>query len=287
MAYDGAPSAPEPSASPEIAPSTAAVSHREDPPPLYPSAARAKDCPPNSERGGLRFDARQHNVEMRLGAQRAFEPSARDAVAARRCGESARECLELAEKMRAANSSGDDSDADGYETDTSFNIDAVDDDDDDDGDEALATFSSSKTIHESDDIVRIAPFPPPPIIETEEASTVDWDSALPPRDQWPADLADLHANNPKGARTWSEVKAAMHRLVLYHAVRDTTHLYLSRRATRDAPAHAKNSTHAHACSLLADAARLAIYLHYSKSLRGKGLRATGRIAGFGPQPLPL
>ena len=220
MAYDGAPSAPEPSASPEIAPSTAAVSHREDPPPLYPP-------------------------------------------------------------------SGDDSDADGYETDTSFNIDAVDDDDDDDGDDALATFSSSKTIHESDDIVRIAPFPPPPIIETEEASTVDWDSALPPRDQWPADLADLHANNPKGAKTWSEVKAAMNRLVLYHAVRDTTHLYLSRRATHDAPAHAKNSTHAHACSLLADAARLAIYLHYYKSIRSKGLRATGRIAGFGPQPLPL
>ena len=67
-------SAPEPSASPAIAPSTAAVEHREDPPPLYPSAARAKDCPPDSERGGLRFDARQHNAECRLGAKRAFEP---------------------------------------------------------------------------------------------------------------------------------------------------------------------------------------------------------------------
>ena len=75
-------------------------------------------APPGSERGLFRFDARQHNVERRLGAQRAFEPATRAAVAARRCGESARECLELAEKMRAAHSSGDESDANGYETDT-------------------------------------------------------------------------------------------------------------------------------------------------------------------------
>ena len=67
MAYDGAPSAPEPSASPTIAPSTAVVDNHEDPPPLYPSAARAKDCPPDSERGGLRFDARQHWIERQLG----------------------------------------------------------------------------------------------------------------------------------------------------------------------------------------------------------------------------
>ena len=44
--YDGALSAPEPSAPPAIAPSTTAAEHREDTPPLYPSAARAKDCPP-------------------------------------------------------------------------------------------------------------------------------------------------------------------------------------------------------------------------------------------------
>ena len=42
----------------------------EGPPPLYPSAARAKGCPPDSERGGLRFDARQHNADRRLGAPR-------------------------------------------------------------------------------------------------------------------------------------------------------------------------------------------------------------------------
>ena len=59
--------------------------------------------------------------------------------------------------MRAAHSSGDESDTDGYETDTTFNMDDALDDDDDDGDEALATFSSSKTIHESADVVRIAP----------------------------------------------------------------------------------------------------------------------------------
>ena len=41
-----------------------------DPPPPYPSTARAKDCPSNSERGGLRFDARQHNADCRLGAPR-------------------------------------------------------------------------------------------------------------------------------------------------------------------------------------------------------------------------
>ena len=228
MAYDGALRAPEPSASPAVAPSTAAVAHRNDPPPLYPSEARAKDCPPDSERGLFRFDARQHLVECQLGAQRAFEQSTRDAVAARRCGESARECLELADKMRAARTSGDESDSEGYETDTTFNMDDTLDDDDDDGDDALTTFSSSKTIHESADVVRIAPFPAPPVIDVDEASPVDWAPALPPRDRWPADLADhLFANNPAGAQTWTEVETAMQRLVLYHAVRDTTHLSLS------------------------------------------------------------
>ena len=139
MAYDGALSALEPSASPTIASSTTAADNREDPPPLYPSAARAKDCPPDSERGGLRSETRRHDVEMRLGAQRAFEPATRGTIAARRCGESARGCPELAEKMRAAHSSDDDSDANGYETDTID--DALDDGDGDEhDDEPLATF---------------------------------------------------------------------------------------------------------------------------------------------------
>ena len=53
------------------------------------------DCPPDSERGGLRFEARQHTVECQLRVRRAFEQATRDRVAARRCGESLRECLEL------------------------------------------------------------------------------------------------------------------------------------------------------------------------------------------------
>ena len=94
--------------------------------------------------------------------------------------------------------------------------------------------------------MRIAPFPAPPVIEADEASPVDWASALPPRDQWPADLADLHANNPAGAKTWLEVETAMQRLVLYHTVRDTAHLSLAWRAARDAPAHARDRARAHA-----------------------------------------
>ena len=158
---------------------------------------------------------------------------------------------------QAAHASGGESDTSGYETDTTFNMDDALDDDDDDGDEALATFSSSKTIHESADVVRIAAFPAPPVIEEDEASPVDWAPALPPRDRWPADLADLHANNPAGAQTWTEVETAMQRLVLYHAVRDTTHLSLSWHAARDAPAHARDRARTRARStLLADAARL-------------------------------
>ena len=144
----------------------------------------------------------------------------------------------------------------GYETDTTFNMDDALDDDDDDGDEALATFSSSKTIHESADVVRIAAFPAPPVIEEDEASPVDWAPALPPKDRWPADLADLHANNPAGAQTWTEVEAAMQRLVLYHAVRDTTRLIFAM-ARRSRRAHARERPCTRARStLLADAARL-------------------------------
>ena len=165
---------------------------------------------------------------------------------------------------RAAHTSGGESDTSGYETDTTLTVDGAVDDDDGDGDEALATFSSSKTIHESADVVRIAPFPAPPVIEEDEASPVDWAPALPPRDRWPADLADLFANNPSGLQTWTEVETAMQRLVSYHAVRDTTHLYLPWRAARDAPAHARTA-HARTrarSTLLAGAARL------PKSIRG-------------------
>ena len=145
-----------------------------------------------------------------------------------------------------------DSDANGYETDTID--DALHDDDDDaHGDESLATFSSAKTIHESADVVRVAAFPSPPFVEREDPTEVDWEAAMPA--QWPADLDDLFANNPAGARTWSEVEAAMRRLVAYHEVRDTSHILsvVARRAPRVARAH-----HARSASppppLLADAA---------------------------------
>ena len=212
------------------------VDNHEDPPPLYPSAARAKDCPPDSERGGLRFGVRQHQIERQLGNE--HRKSFRVACLVSQ-SDRARE-----QDDRAADASDSESDASGYETDTTFAVDDAVDDDDDDGDEALATFSSSKTIHESSDVVRIAPFPAPPVIEEDEASPVDWASALPPREYWPADLADLFANNPAGARTWTEVETAMQRLVTYHAVRATTHLYLSWRAARDAHAHARDRAHA-------------------------------------------
>ena len=70
-------------------------------------------------------------------------------------------------------SSEEESDAGGYETESTLMIDdAFDDDgaDDDDGDEALATFSSSKVIHESAGIVRVSAFPEPPAIEPDDAS---------------------------------------------------------------------------------------------------------------------
>ena len=134
--------------------------------------------------------------------------------------------------------------AESSKTDTTFTIDDAVDGDDDDGDEALATSSSSKTIHESADVVRTAPFPAPPVIEADEASPVDWASAIPPRDQWPADLADLHANNPEAAKTWSEVEAAMQRLVLYHAVRGTSHLYICHGVLRAMRTREQGSAHA-------------------------------------------
>ena len=170
--------------------------------------------------------------------KRFFEPPTRAAVAARRCGESARECLELAEKLRTAHSSGEESDASGYETDTTFTIeDAVDDVDDDDdeatnGDESMAAFSSAKTIYEYADVVRVvAASPSPPLVEREDPTEVDWEAALPTR--WPADLGDLYADNPAGARTWSEVEAAMHRLAIYHTVRDVSRILyaIARRAS--------------------------------------------------------
>jgi hypothetical protein len=64
----------------------------------------------------------------------------------------------------------------------------------------------------------------------------------------------LFANNPGGARTWDEVEAAMHRLVLYHTVRDSKRSNsLSWRAARDAP-RTRARAYASRCSTGAAAA---------------------------------
>ena len=118
-------------------------------------------------------------------------------------------------------------------------------------DESIPTFSLSKMIPECDDVVRVAAFPTPPVEEKEDASEVDWATATPPPDRWPKDLDDMFANNPAGAKTWDEVEAAMHRLVLYHAIRELE-LSLSvmvRHARR--VAHARTRAR---ITLLADAA---------------------------------
>ena len=121
-------------------------------------------------------------------------------------------------------------------------------------DESIPTFSSSKMIAECDDVVRVAAFPTPPVVEKEDATEVDWAAATPPPHLWPKDKEDLFANNPGGARTWDEVEAAMHRLVLYHAVRDTERSNsLSWRAARDAP-RTRARAHASRCSTGAAAA---------------------------------
>ena len=115
-------------------------------------------------------------------------------------------------------------------------------------DESIPTFSSSRMIAECGDVVRVATFPAPPVVEKEEATVVDWAAATPPPHLWPKDLDDLFANNLGGARTWDEVEAAMHRLVPYHAVRDTKRsTFLPWRAARDAP-RTRARAHASRCS---------------------------------------
>ena len=116
-------------------------------------------------------------------------------------------------------------------------------------DESVPTFLSSKMIPECDDVVRVAAFPTPPVVEKEEPTVAEWAVVTPLPDRWPKDRDDLFANNPAGAKTWDEVEAAtMHRLVSYHAVRDTKRLpFLSWRAARAAP-HTRARAHAPRCS---------------------------------------
>ena len=171
--------------------------------------------------------------------------------------------------MRAAHSSDDVSDANGYETGTID--DALDDDNGDEhGDESLATFSSAKTIHESADVVRVAAFTSPPFVEQEDPTEVDWEAAMPV--QWPADLGDLFANNPAGARTWSVVEAAMHQLMEHHAVRDMSRII----SVMGAPHAPRERTHTRARSArlppLADAAAAFCVCNLTSGPQADGLK---------------
>ena len=101
--------------------------------------------------------------------------------------------------------------------------------------------------------MRVAAFPSPPFVEREDPTEVDWEAATPV--QWPADLDDLFANNPAGARTWSEVEAAMHRLMTYHTVRDTSRFLSVMARQHAALAHTHHARSARSPPpLLADAA---------------------------------
>ena len=101
--------------------------------------------------------------------------------------------------------------------------------------------------------MRVAAFPSPPFVEREDPTEVDWEAATPV--QWPADLDDLFANNPAGARTWSEVEAAMHRLMTYHTVRDTSRFLSVMARQHAALAHTHHARSARfPPPLLADAA---------------------------------
>ena len=90
----------------------------------------------------------------------------------------------------------------GYETDTELAGLDADNDQPTDSETKLPTFSMVRTLHESTDVVRIAPFPPPPIVEPGEPKEVDWDAATPPTADWPSGLRDLFDGNRAGAQTW-------------------------------------------------------------------------------------
>ena len=94
--------------------------------------------------------------------------------------------------------------------DTDTELAGIDDDDESpsDGETKLPTFSMVRTLHESVDVVRIASFPPPPVVESAEPTAVDWDTATPPMEDWPSGLRDLFDGNPAGAQTWEEVTSS-------------------------------------------------------------------------------
>lgn len=118
-----------------------------------------------------------------------------------------------------------------------------------DADIAVPTFSSTKTIKEHDDVVRVAPFPDPPAVERAEPQPVDFEAATPPQELWPTDLRDLFSGNPEGVDTWLEIEQAMHRLVSYHMVGLSVVSNLPCAPARDeSHSRAAHASHAPRCS---------------------------------------
>ena len=247
-AYDGSPlGEPDATASSGAAPSTAAARSCTEPPPPHPSAARAADCPPCSTTGRDTGRDReplqiaQFRLELRAERDKVFDPARRAERVAERDVQSDTVCSDAAPPLRAkqtapvGSTSDSESEATACGDDTDTELAGIDDDDESpsDGETKLPTFSMVRTLHESVDVVRIALFPPPPVVESAEPTAVDWNAATPPIADWPSGLRDLFDGNPAGAQTWDEVTTALQKLVIYHAVRRTLSRCLSRRANHD------------------------------------------------------
>ena len=191
-AYDGSPlGEPDATASFTTAPSTAAALSCTEPTPRYPSAARAAECPPSSERRA-HFQVTQFKVQSSAERDQVLDPERRAERVAERDAQSDTECSDAAPPLRAKQTAPEVSVSDseseatvcGYDTDTELA--GLDDDDDPptDSETKLPAFSMVRTLHESADVVRVAPFPPPPTVDPGEPTEVDWDAATPPIADW-------------------------------------------------------------------------------------------------------
>ena len=155
-----------------------------------------------------------------------FDPARRAERVAERDAQSDTACSDAAPLLRAKQTAPDvsasdsESEATACDYDTDTELAGIDDDDGSptDGETKLPNFSMVRTLHESADVVRVASFPPPPVVKPGEPTAVDWDAATPPIADWPSGLRDLFDGNPAGAQTWEEVTAALQKLVIYHAV---------------------------------------------------------------------
>lgn len=217
-AYDGSLSnEPDASASCAPAPSTVTAVGCPEQPPQPPPGSREMDT--HSGVGSEAHDRTvRFNVEGRELRQRPITAERGAVNAAERGTQHDAECSGTARELRVKypapgeSSSDDESEASTCDYETDSEVAGIDDK------AKLPTFSMVRTLHESDDVVRAAAFPPPPVVERAEPTNVDWDSAMPPADAWPSSLQDLFEGNPAGARTWDEVTTALQKLVIYHAV---------------------------------------------------------------------